>query len=346
MNEQRIIFKCRVGSHLYGLNRPDSDIDYFSVFMPTAEDLLGLQKCEIVNNSTKSSKEDRRNNEDDIDDVSYSLPKYMSLVLANNPNIVETLFATSDNILTLEPEFKFLMDNHDKIISQRVLHTFSGYAMAQKKKLVVKKERYGSLSDALELIQSWASVEVNSKGFFNDKFYSRSEEFLEWINEEPQRFWRDITEEESELLNARLKYYKGDKHNCESFHKGMDIGMIYRKVRKEYEKYGWRVKTDSFEKLGFDLKFAYHLIRLEAEGIELLTTGKLVFPISGKAREDILKVRNGEIQYDQLLEMYEQYEAQLQAVAPESKLPHSPNFKWANKWLIQTLKEAIIKEVP
>jgi uncharacterized protein len=92
--ERKVIFRCKIGSHLYGLNRPDSDLDYFEVFIPTSEDLLGLQKCEIVNNSTKSSAEDRRNTEDDVDDVSYSLPRFMNLVLANNPNIVEVLFAT------------------------------------------------------------------------------------------------------------------------------------------------------------------------------------------------------------------------------------------------------------
>ena len=113
---RKTIFRCKVGSSLYGLERPDSDIDYYSVFIPSSEDLLGLQKVEQINNSTKSSSSDRRNNKDDVDDVSYALPKYLHLLLQNNPNIIETIFARKESIEILEPEFEFLMKNYDKIV--------------------------------------------------------------------------------------------------------------------------------------------------------------------------------------------------------------------------------------
>jgi uncharacterized protein len=330
MKERRILFRCKTGSHLYGLNHPNSDLDYFTVFMPTTHDLLGLQKCEIIDESTKPSGSHERNSSDDVDDKWYSLPRYLHLLLMNNPNIVETLFATKDVIDVCEPEFQFLLDNYQKIVSQRVFHTFSGYAYSQKAKLVTKKERYTSLKAAIELIES-ATVEGKDLNFFEDEYRN-------------SRYWRDITEAEASLLNSTLKYYKGSKHNCESFHQGMDLGMIYRHIRKEYEMYGWRVKTDTFLTLGMDIKFAYHLIRLLAEGIELATTGKLSFPISGKAREDILAIRNAQIDYDTLMTMYEDYEKRFKAIHTDT-LPHSPDFDWANDWLVDTLKKAIIGEV-
>jgi uncharacterized protein len=341
-NNRKIIFRCKVGSHLYGLNRPESDIDYFTVFMPEPEDILGMQKMEIVDNSTKNSAEERRNTSEDTDDVAYSLPKFLALVVDNNPNIVEVLFAKPEVIEVCDPIFKYLMDNSDKIISQKAKHTFSGYAHAQKQKLVTKRDRFNSLGAAVPLFEKWLEKdliegtvklprEASLHGFLQATFES-----------DVPPIWREITEEESEELNKTLKYYKGERHHTESFHKGMHLGMIYKKIRIEYEKYGWRVHTDSFEKLGFDLKFAYHLIRLMAEGVEILETGRLSYPIKGQARADIIKVRNGEIEFDQLMEMYESYKVLMEKAAEETKLPHKPDWNWANKWLISVLRQYII----
>ncbi len=333
-SDRRIIFRCKSGSHLYGLNRPDSDLDYFTVFMPNSYDLLGLSKTEELDKSTKSSGADRRNTSEDIDDKWYTLPRYLHLLLQNNPNIVETLFAPKDVTDICEPEFQFLVDNYEKIISQRIFHSFSGYAYAQKSKLITKKERYESLGKALEWFEHVAFMEAKVLNLYNTLLHDSSD-FL---------FWRPITEEESVELNSRLKYYKGAKNNCESFHQGMDLGMIYRKIRREYEQYGWRVKTESFLKLGMDTKFAYHLIRLLAEGVELTLTGKIVFPISGQAREDILRIRNSEVEYNELLEMYKRYDDYFQSIKDKSVLCHHPDFNWANDWLIATLKESLAKE--
>ena len=326
--DRKIIFKCRTGSHLYGLNRETSDEDFLSVFIPSSKDLLGLQKCEIINNSTKSSSESRRNDESDVDDTSYSLPKFLHLLLQNNPNILESLFVSKENILICEPEFQYLIDNYDKIVSLKVQHTFSGYAYSQKQKLVTKKERYLSLSEGLKYLENIAKKENKD---------------LDTLLEN-QLFWRNITEKESIDLNNLLKYYKGSKFNTESFHKGMDIGMIYCRIRQEYEQYGWRVKTKEFETLHMDCKFAYHLIRLMLEGIELLETGKLFYPISGNNKKQLMDIRDGLVSYDELLLMFNDYDTIFKERVSTSKLRHSSDFNWANDWLIKTLKECIIKE--
>ena len=75
------------------------------------------------------------------------------------------------------------------------------------------------------------------------------------------------------------------------FHKGLPLKVIYEKIVSEYERYGWRVKTDSFATLGYDTKFASHTIRLLHEGAQLLLNGYLEFPISGEAHEDIMNIK-------------------------------------------------------
>lgn len=224
----KTIFRCRVGSYLYGFNRPNSDVDYFSVFIPRSDYLLGLKTVNEVDRSTKSSAATHRNTADDVDDKSYALPKFLHLTLQNNPNIVEVFFATPNAILTLEPEMGELIENRDKLLSQRVFHTFTGYAFSQKKKLTVKSERYNSLVEGVEILET-----VYSKEILSDSTYA-------------------ISEKEAESLNEKLKYYKGRKQNCESFHRGMSLKMIYERLIEERDNYGWRVKTDTFEELGYD----------------------------------------------------------------------------------------------
>lgn len=316
MKDRKIIFKCRVGSHLYGLSTPESDEDFMGVFIPSEEDILGMTNVKQVNNSTKSSSVNERNTKDDTDDVMYALPEFLKLLLANNPNIVETLFINPENIIICEPEFQELIDNYEKIISTKVYHSFGGYSYGQKRKLVTKRERYNNLHYAVNAIE---------------------EVYPEY------RSIQHIDDVISEWLNSIVKYYKGAKNNVESFHKGMDFAMIYDKLKAEKDKYGWRVKTDSFNKLGFDLKFAYHLIRILAEGEQILKTGKLEYPISGVVRDHIMDIRNSKVEFDELMFLYDVYYSNVEKAYEETSLRHTPDHKWANKYLVRTLKKSIIE---
>lgn len=310
----KIIFRIKSGSHLYGLNRPESDLDYVSVFIPSEEYILGLKKVEEVDNSTKKSNTKRRNSGDDVDDKMYSLPKFLRLLMNNNPNIVETLFAPSNVTEILEPEFRELIENSDKIVSTKVFHSFTGYAYSQRKHLVNKRMRFKSLEEAKSYL--------NSIGISD----------------------RPITEEESSKLNSILQFYKGEKGNTESFHKGMPLSHIYSRIKSEYDMYGYRVRELNFVGDGgdsYDRKFAYHLIRLLDEGRQLLETGRIEFPLGGEAREDIIRIRKGEVPYGKLIERYDYYNEKVERIYEHTKLRRSPDFDWANKYLIRTLKESL-----
>lgn len=308
--ERRIIFKVRNGSYLYGLQRPESDEDFMGVFMPTAHDMLGLHPVYEVDNSTKSSSSKERNTKDDVDDKTYNLHKFMHLVLQNNPNIVEVMFATDKNILILEPEFKELMDNVDKLISQKVFHTFTGYAYSQRKKLAVKSSRYGSLVEVVDFLEKSVDVKDTKSKLDTDV---------------------------SKKLNRMLDHYKGKSGNPEHFHVGMSIKTVYDKLKEERDTYGWRVKTDTFDRLGYDIKFGYHLIRILAEGEELLRTSRLSYPIDGEAREDILRVRRGEVELVELLELYDKYKEKCDLANEQTVLPKKPDVNWADDWLVNTV---------
>lgn len=319
MNE-KIIYKIRTGSHLYGLNTPESDEDYGGLVLPTPRQLLGIHKVKEIDMSSEGAKKQTRNTKDDTDEKYYTLDKFLSLLTNMNPNIVEYLF--SPEYIVDSEVMQELRENYEKIVCKKVWWSFSGYAYAQRKKMVVKKERYQSLVSAISWLESQFELLFR---FESHKIYP-------------------ITEELSEELNAKIKYYKGKKENCESFHKGMDLHMIYGKLVDERDRYGWRVHTSSFMELGYDCKFGYHIIRLLHEGRQLLETGKLTFPIEGSVKEDIMRIRNAEVPYEELLTMYDGYYKLCEEAYKNTTLRENPDFAFIDTFQYKTYLEHIKKE--
>jgi predicted nucleotidyltransferase len=309
--ERKIIYSVESGSFLYGTNLETSDKDYSSVFMPTPYDLLSLQKCEYIDNSTKSSSEDRRNTEEDVDNQQYSLGRFVHLVLHGNPNLTEILFCK--NPIVEDEVFMPLKANIDKLVSGTVYDSFTGFAVSQKKKLQYKSLRFGQLKSALEYFEARWKDEII------DPNAQMSTDAAAW-------------------LNKNLKECKGGKNNKESFHQGLPMQTIYERVKEEYTNYGWRVRTDTFETLGYDVKFASHAVRLFHEGERLLTTGKLEFPIMGKAHDDITAIRRGEVSIKEFYRICDEYEDINRKAKDRSVLPEKPDWKWANLYLVDTLE--------
>jgi predicted nucleotidyltransferase len=68
----KIIFRCKFGSDLYGTNTENSDVDYKSVFIPDGKDLILQKAAKHLQNNTKDN-DITKNSKDDIDDESFSI---------------------------------------------------------------------------------------------------------------------------------------------------------------------------------------------------------------------------------------------------------------------------------
>lgn len=312
MEERKLLYRLKFGSHLYGLQTPISDIDYVSVIMPLPKDLLGLQKMESIDSSTKKSDENRKNTSDDIDDIAYTLHRFIHLLVKGDPSLTECLFSNEfeyeDPIITELKSFK------EKIISNSVKDRFLGFAFSQKMKLLTKKERYTSLKNSVSYIEKE----------FSDKLNPEKDSYL-------------LTQEELDYVNSTLKYYKGEKGNIEHFHKGMSLRVIFERLQYELGLYGWRVKTKDFENLGYDPKFGYHSIRLLMEGEELLSTGNLTMPIPEPNHSILMNIKNGNVSYEDLIKLYDSFEEKVKSI--DSVLNDIPDFNFINDWLVNKILE-------
>jgi predicted nucleotidyltransferase len=125
----QIIMECIAGSHLYGTNIPESDIDIRGIFAVSNKNWLGL---------IKPSQEISENNED----VKYfELRKFFELALTCNPNIIELLFVPKDCLKITSNMYKLIVANRDLFITKKAFYSFTGYAVAQIKKARGKNKR-------------------------------------------------------------------------------------------------------------------------------------------------------------------------------------------------------------
>lgn len=84
---------------------------------------------------------------------------------------------------------------------------------------------------------------------------------------------------------------------------------------------------------GFDSKFAYHACRLGAQGVELLTTGRLQLPMPEPAHTWLTDLRLGKYTLEEAIAHIEDLQYILQHLAVSADLPPRADMNKINKWL-------------
>lgn len=114
--KDNIVFLMVAGSHAYGLNTEESDLDIRGISMGTSDSILGMESFDIF--------EDKN-----TDTVIYSIKRFMELAMKGAPNVLEILFSRPENILYCDEKIgKMLLDNRDMFLSKRIYYSFKGYA--------------------------------------------------------------------------------------------------------------------------------------------------------------------------------------------------------------------------
>ncbi len=115
---------------------------------------------------------------------------------------------------------------------------------------------------------------------------------------------------------------------------------IQHRMWKEY--WQWKknrnpARAQLEEKHGYDCKHASHLIRLLRMSHEILRDGEVI--VRRPDAEELLAIRDGAFDYQQLVETAERMDAELEELYEKSTLPHS-----ADKEAINNLYMNIVKD--
>ena len=119
-NDGRLLYEYIRGSHLYGLNNEDSDVDTSGVFVCTRDELFGCF-------GYKPQVTDSRH-----DNTWFEIGELIRLLLKSNPTVMESLFVPKDKVLgQIHPLMQMVIDNKEQFISKQCFNPFFGYAKSQ-----------------------------------------------------------------------------------------------------------------------------------------------------------------------------------------------------------------------
>lgn len=285
----RTILKVKHGSHAYGLNTPESDVDIKGVCIEPKKYHYGFMHC-------FEQKESMDSKAGGVDSVTYSLKKFARLAADCNPNIIEILFVDDSDVMFCDEFGEQLRSMRNEFLSKRVRHTFSGYAHSQLHRI---KTHRAWLLDPPKCPPSRKEF-----GLSDVTKASKSDLGAFEAMQKPG--------EEVELPNNIVTLFVKEK--------------AYQAAVNHYEQFdNWKKQRNPARamleaKHGYDVKHGMHLIRLMRMCKEMLVTGKVF--VKRDDREDLLDVRNGKRTYDSIIDEAECLEKECEAAYKFSMLPH------------------------
>lgn len=300
--EKNCIFKYVSGSNAYGTNTEESDEDIRGVFINPLKELFYIYTSEenIGGNQTVRSS--------DTDSELHELRKFLKLASDCNPNIIEFLYVDR-LILHTSDAWEKIKENRQLFLSKKAKFTFSGYAIAQLKR--IKSHRRYLLNPPTK------KPERSDYGLTND-------------SKIPKELFGPIMTFKQDWLSDRIvsvvekeKEYLRDMSDFQAY-------QLWRKNRNPK-----RQKIE--DSIGFDSKHAMHLVRLINMCKEILTSNTL--SVFRPERDVLMDIRNGKWTFDQIEQYAIDSEGEFDKLYMESSLRDSPDRKSIQKLYYEICKE-------
>lgn len=312
-----IILLTLGGSHAYGMDKEDSDLDARGIALNSKEEILiGTDFEQVVDVDTDTS--------------IYSLNKMLELLSKSNPNTIEILGCLPEHYLYLHPIGRELIDNRKMFLSKICIHSFGGYAQSQLRRLENKSARLASQTQNEEYILKSIS---NAKYDFKTRYYPHSDSEVNlYIDKAVQEGYDSEIFMDINLKHYPLRDWTGMWNEMKA------IVSSYNKIGKRNE------KAISHDKLG---KHSAHLIRLYMMCIDILEKEEII--TYREAEHDLLmRIRNGEFLDEnrqprpEFYDLVREYEKRFDYAKQNTALPDVPDYKKINEFKIY-VNERIVK---
>jgi hypothetical protein len=300
-NSDKVILTGTVGSHSYGTATPTSDYDYMSVVVAPPDVYLGLDDW-----GTSGTVEDGYDDpaKGFVEHKYYELKKFIGMCVGFNPNAVPLLWLHPEHYAAMTPEGAMLVQHRELFNSKKAYHTFSGYAHGQLQKMG------GIFNDAEESnkllkvghskIQRWANEEIDIQRLIRDAAESGNSTAGDY---------------ESGYLNALLSIRGFSIEECKRIKDGPITGRMGKK-RKELR-----------EQFGYDVKFAFHTIRLMKMCVEFLRNPEEGLKVYRKGIDDevLLSIRRGTYKQEEIKAWADELFAEAKEAVKTTALPDEPD---------------------
>ena len=312
-----IILLTLGGSHAYGTNNENSDLDIRGCALNSKMQILTNEKFDqFVNEAT--------------DTTIYSFNKLISLLSNVNPNTIEMLGNKPEHYFYLSPIGKELIDNAHLFLSKKAIYSFGGYANQQLRRLENKSNRLVGQAQNEEHI--YKTIEHASYDFKNRYFNMPDDAIRLYIDKAVQEGYDTEIFMDVNLNHYPLRDYKGMWSEMQS------IVKAYGKIGKRNE------RAIEHDKLG---KHMMHLIRLYMMCLDILEKEQII-TYREKEHDFLMDIRNGKYLDEnrqpiaEFYEIVDDYEKKLEYAKQHTNLPDNPNYNEINDF-VASVNERVVK---
>lgn len=317
------ILEIKFGSHLYGTDTPNSDLDLKGIYLPTAREIV-LHTYKKTISTTRPKRDYERNNKDDVDIEIFSLDRYVELLTQGQTVALDMLFAPRE-MFTQQPIngiLAYIFYHREKFLSKSMCNAFFGYAKQQAAKYGQKGFRVAALRETLDWISKFPE---------HYKLYECN----------PICFTDELLNEHVKIVECRgpngtMANHLGVCSKKYPFH--ADIKYVKAQLQRRFDEYGHRALLAEKNE-GVDWKALSHAVRVNSQAKELLTTHKITFPRPDK--DLLLKIKLGQMDYKEVAEIIEKGLAEMVELEKTSTLPDEPDMEFVNNFVFNIYLDVI-----
>lgn len=321
------IFEMEFGSHVYGTNIATSDHDYKGLYIPAARDIVLGKTKETISTSTKPAGQ-LKNSAEDVDIELFSLKQYMKLLLEGQTVALTMLFCPPKHCLLSTPISRIIVREKTSWLHKGV-SAFAGYCRQQANKYGIKGSRVAAARHAVD--------------FFSMKYWKPDDRLRDHWNL-IETWFKD--QEHCEFLVETMKGHAGEPKRMLSVcnrkvQENIKISEALKIYTHLFSEYGARaLQAENNENV--DWKACMHAVRVAGEAKELLLDHHITYPRPDAAT--LVKIRLGELPYQQVAEMIENGLMELEESQAKSTLPEKPDYDRANDLVYSVYKDVICKQ--
>ena len=292
------------GSHAYGMNIEESDLDLRGGSLNSKNEiLLGQDFEQVIDRGT--------------DTTIYSFNKLIKLLSSCNPNVIELLGCKKEHYIILDDVGKLLLEHRRMFLSKECIHTFEGYANSQLRRLENKSSREVSKAEMnAHILKSLENARYCIRNRYKD---FSGEDYL-------NLYLEDMSGDGDILFDISLRGYPLRDYVC--------LWSELKNIVSSYDKASRR-NSDALKrgKLG---KHMAHLLRLYMMCIDILEEYD-IYTYRSNEHDLLMSIRNGDFldsnkqPTSEFYKLLSEYEKRLDIAKSNTKIPDKPDIQAINK---------------
>ena len=286
------LVKMVFGSHLYGLNTPESDTDYKGVFLPTPREII-LERTKHAIGSTTGNR-NSKNGADDIDYDQYSLLKFTKLLMDGETMAIDMIHARGDAVLETSEIWQYIHDHRAEFYTTEMT-SYLGYVRRQAGKYGVKGSRMSALRkvvDVLKVTEDWIPEGKFTRAMRMNKV--RDIAHLLPVDE----YCKFVEVDEPKTGHQHFYEVLGRK-----FQMTITIAEMKKSLYKLWDEYGDRARKAEANE-GIDWKALSHALRGGFQLQSIYQTGDIIYPLVSS--DLIMKVKTGRMPFKEVQQLLEE----------------------------------------